>query len=339
MKDKKELNIDWEPLSSVPGLTFRHFAGEEDYSIRLDIANACKEVNHQDTVFTLEDIKNDELWTKNYDIHQHLVYVELDGTPVGYFANSWETEPDGKVIYYPFGSLLPDVWGRSIAALMLRYAEEQCRQIATDKHVGLNKRIRIWKKQKAVESVEFFKQHGYGIERNFYSMNRPIDLPLDPCPLPEGIEIRPVEPAHYRAIWDADNEAFRDHWGYSDPSEEMYQAHLKDRLFQPHAWKIAWEGDQVVAGVHNIFDAEENETYERKRGYTEDIFTRRPWRGKGIAKALIAESIRMFRDMGMEETHLGVDADNTSGALRLYQNMGYQVEEEKSSYMLCKMLE
>lgn len=339
MNEKKELFIDWEPLRSVEGLTFRHFAGEEDHQIRLDIADACKEVNGWDWVITLEDIKNDELWTKNYDIHQHLIYVDLDGTPVGYFGYSWDTEPDGKVIYNPFGSLVPTVWGRGIATLMLRYAEEKCRQIAADKHAGLDRRIRVWRKKKAVESVEFFKQHGYEIERYFYSMNRPIDLPLDPCPLPEGIEIRPVEPAHYRAIWDSDNEAFRDHWGYSDPSEEMYEAQLKDRLFQPHLWKIAWDGDQVVAGVHNILDEEENDTYHRKRGYTEDIFTLRPWRGKGIARALIAESIRMFRGMGMQETHLGVDADNTSGALRLYQKMGYVVDKDKTSYMLFKKLE
>jgi len=110
-------------------------------------------------------------------------------------------------------------------------------------------------------------------------------------------------------------------------------------MFQPHLWKIAWDGDQVVAGVHNMLDEEENKTYHRKRGYTEDIFTLRPWRGKGIARALIAESIRMFRGMGMQETHLGVDADNTSGALRLYQKMGYVVDKDKTSYMLFKKLE
>ena len=47
----------------------------------------------------------------------------------------------------------------------------------------------------------------------------------------------------------------------------------------------------------------------------------------------------MFRGMGMQETHLGVDADNTSGALRLYQKMGYVVDKDKTSYMLFKKLE
>ena len=339
MNKKKELYIDWEPLRSVEGLRFRHFAGEEDHQVRLDIANACKEVNGIDYLITLDDIKNDEKWTKNYDIHQHLLYVEMDGRPVGYVGYSWDEEPDKKVMYYPFGNLLPDYWGLGIAHLMLRYAEEKCRGIAAERHAGRDRRFRCWYRQKAEKPIGFLKQNGYEIERYFYSMNRPIEQPLDACPLPAGIEIRPVQPEHYRAIWDADNEAFRDHWGYSDPTEDMYQAHMNDRMFQPHLWKIAWDGDQVVAGVHNMLDEEENKTYHRKRGYTEDIFTLRPWRGKGIARALIAESIRMFRGMGMQETHLGVDADNTSGALRLYQNMGYVVDKDKTSYMLFKKLE
>ncbi|HOU00520.1 MAG TPA: GNAT family N-acetyltransferase, partial [Anaerolineaceae bacterium] len=63
---------------------------------------------------------------------------------------------------------------------------------------------------------------------------------------------------------------------------------------------------------------------------------RRPWRGKGVASALIAESIRMFREMGMDHTHLSVDADSLTGALRLYQNIGYEVDDTQTSYNLCK---
>ena len=169
-------------------------------------------------------------------------------------------------------------------------------------------------------------------------MQRPIDLPLGEHPLPAGLEIRPVDPSQYRAIWDADQEAFRDHWGYTEPTEEMYEAWQKDRLFQPQFWKVAWEGDQVCGMVHNFYDPVENETYNRKRGYTEEISVRRPWRGKGVAKALIAESIRMFREMGMDHTSLGVDSQNYSGALKLYLSIGYAVDEEQTSFNLYKPL-
>lgn len=330
--------ITWEPLTGVPGLTFRHFAGEEDHRTRFEIANATKEINGVDWNITMEDILNDEKWTSNYDIHEQLIYVELEGRSIGYFGYSWDTELDGKILFLPWGSLLPEYWGQGIANLMLHFAEEKCREIAAAMPANTDKRYRIWKKKKAVAYMDFLRKNGYQIERYFNCMKRPIDLPLDEYPLPPGVELRPVQPEHYRLIWDANWEAFKDHWGYTPPTEDMYQVSLTDRYFQPNLWKVAWEGDQVCGVVHNFYDAVENEMYQRKRGYTEEISVRRQWRGKGVAKALIAESIRMFRDMGMDHTWLSVDSQNTSGAHRLYESLGYSIVEEEASYNMFKML-
>jgi len=330
--------VDYKPLATIPGLAFRHFAGENDHLIRLDISNACKEVNGFDHIITLDDIKNDELWSANYDIHQQLIYVELDGETIGYFGWNWQEEQDGTMVFWPFGNLLPDHWGKGIEELMLLFAEEQCRSAAANMPAEQKKIFRTWRKNKAKDIVAFFKKHGYQPERFFFEMNRPIEKEISECPLPEGVEIRPVEPTHFRAIWDAEQEAFRDHWGYAQPTEQMYEAWQKQRLFRPEYWKVAWEDDQVCGMVLNFFDEEENKEYNRQRGWTEEISVRRPWRGKGLAKALIAESIRMFRDMGMEETALGVDSDNPNGALKLYENMGYAVEEDKKSMILSKPL-
>jgi ribosomal protein S18 acetylase RimI-like enzyme len=76
--------------------------------------------------------------------------------------------------------------------------------------------------------------------------------------------------------------------------------------------------------VLNRLDEAQNEQYGRKRGYTQDIFVRRPWRRRGLARSLLVRSIEMFREMGMEETALGVDTQNPSGAFRLYESVGYR---------------
>jgi len=330
--------IEWTPLQSIPGLTFRHFNGEADHLIRLDISNACKEVNGFEWIITLEGIKNDELWSTNYDINQQLIYVELEGKAVGYFGWNWQEEMSGTVIFWPFGNLLPTVWGKGIEELIFQFVEEKCQQIAVTMPADKRKIYRTWRKTKAKDIIAFFESHGYQPERYFNEMTRPIAKEIPACSLPEGLEIRPALPEHYRAIWDADQEAFHDHWGYAETTEEMFEAWQKERLFRPEYWKIAWEGDQICGMVRNYFDEQENEEYHRKRGWTEEISVRRPWRGKGVAKALIAESIRMFREMGMEETALGVDADNPNGALQLYKSMGYEVEEDKKSMMLYKPL-
>ena len=49
-----------------------------------------------------------------------------------------------------------------------------------------------------------------------------------------------------------------------------------------------------------------------------------PWRGRGVASALIVRALGALRDRGMTEAALGVDAQNETGALRLYEAMGFR---------------
>ncbi len=150
--------------------------------------------------------------------------------------------------------------------------------------------------------------------------------------MPPKLEVRPVLDEHIRPIWDADVEAFRDHWGYVPPNEESYQHWLEWRCFNPELWKVAWDGDQVAGMVLNFIDEQENEKYQRKRGYTESISVRRPWRRRGLAQALIAESFHFLRDLGMEEAALGVDTQNLTGAFRLYESMGFEKVKRWTDY-------
>lgn len=84
--------------------------------------------------------------------------------------------------------------------------------------------------------------------------------------------------------------------------------------------------------VLNFLDEAENEEYQRKRGYTEGISVRRPWRRRGLARALLTRSLKMFQDMGMTEAALGVDTQNLSGALRLYESVGFQPVKKLTIY-------
>ena len=168
-------------------------------------------------------------------------------------------------------------------------------------------------------------------------MERPIEAPIPEAPLPEGLEIRPATFEHFDAILAANNEAFRDHWGHSPITEEDKRAFREHPTTRPEYWKVAWDGDEVAGMVLNFVDADENRKLGRKRGYTEDICVRRPWRKRGLASALIAASIHMFRELGYEETALGVDADNPNGALGLYESFGYQTSTRHAIYQ--KVLE
>jgi ribosomal protein S18 acetylase RimI-like enzyme len=59
---------------------------------------------------------------------------------------------------------------------------------------------------------------------------------------------------------------------------------------------------------------------------------RRPWRRQGLARALIARSLHVLRERGMDHAALGVDAENPNGALQLYRSMGFQVVKVFTTY-------
>jgi GNAT superfamily N-acetyltransferase len=173
---------------------------------------------------------------------------------------------------------------------------------------------------------------GYGPVRYGYEMVRPDLENIPDLPLPEGLEVRPVKPEHYRLIWQALNEAFKDHWGSVEWREEWLEEWMESPTFNPDLWQVAWDGDQVAGTVLNFINHKENEEYDRKRGWTEYICVRRPWRRQGLAKALIARSLHVVKEQGMTEAALGVDTQNPNGALQLYEGMGFRPVKHYTTY-------
>ena len=161
--------------------------------------------------------------------------------------------------------------------------------------------------------------------RYFFDMSRPTSDPIPQYALAEGFEIKPADTEEkINKVMKALDKAFEDHFGHTKLTDEIIEAWKKEEDFNPKLWKVAWYGDKVAGSILNYISKDENEKLNRNRGYTENISTLREYRKKGIARALLTESIQMFRDMGLEETALGVDAINPSGALGLYESFGYK---------------
>jgi mycothiol synthase len=165
---------------------------------------------------------------------------------------------------------------------------------------------------------------GYTPYRYHFEMRRPLADPIREAPLPKGLEVRPVTPEQHRAIWEADEEAFRDHWDHAAPVEGDFERFFGDPDLDPSMWQVAWDGDEVAGLVLNTIYRHENEMEGVKVGWLDSVATRRPWRKRGLSSALIARSLQVLRDRGMEVAGLGVDAENPSGALGLYESFGFR---------------
>jgi mycothiol synthase len=317
---------------AIPGLSFRRFRGETDYPHMAALIAVCKMVDGVERSTSTDDIAYTYRHLNNCDPQADMLFAEIDGQLIAYGRLWWDDQADGIRLYHPFGFLHPDWRGKDIGTAMWEAGERRAQEIASGHPKEIMKFFQVEPDETEKALVSLLESHGYQPARYETHMVRDLSHPLPAAPLPPGLEVRPVKTEHYRPISVATNEAFRDHWGAHDESEVEYQAQLDAKDFSPELWKVAWDGDQVAGVIHNFIDQDENEEYQRKRGYTEGICTRRPWRKLGVARALLVESMQMFKEMGMTETALSVDSQNLSGAFRLYEGVGYRKVKQQINY-------
>ena len=327
--------MDMPDAPPVPGLVFRRFRGESDYADMARIANDRFAANGDEWKFTLEEVRHEYTHLSNSDPAIDMLVAEVGGEMVGYWRGQWWDNADGTTIYSTYHFLHPAWRGRGIGRAALLWIEARLRQVAAGHDPARPKFFQGFATQGNRYQAELLEAHGYRPVRHFHTMVRPTLDDIPDFPLPEGLEVRPVLPVHYRAIWDADVEAFRDAWSFGEPDEARYQSWLTDQTtFQPELWQVAWDAatNEVAGQVQTFIDHAENERFNRRRGYTENISVRRPYRRRGLARALIVRSLRAQRDAGMTASTLNVDSESLTGATRVYEDCGFRVTQTNTLF-------
>ena len=304
---------------------FRVFQNEADYALMYSILMESTKADQVVETATLDDIKNWCAPSARFDPKQDILFALDDkGTEIGFSRMSWYTGKDDVKLYTQASYLIPEYRKLEIWSEMVKENELRLREIAA-KHPYHQRFFQSWATEIQKEWIGVLENKGFKAVRHFKNMLHSLEHIPD-YKLSDGIELRPVQDDHYRRIWEAQREVQRELFEYVAEywTDDRYPAWLKNPSHTPHLWQIAWDGDQVAGMVLTRIDKTENQVRNRKRGYTEHVFVRRPWRQRGIAKALIARSLQEIKEQGMEEAELGVDAENESGAYEFYRSMGYQ---------------
>jgi mycothiol synthase len=325
-------NLEITGAPPIPGLRFRYFQGESDYPKILDVFNACREVDEIEYAMTIEGIAHNYEHLERCNPFTDMIFAEVDGQPIAYSRVGWFLEGSGDYIYYALGWIKPEWRRKGLGTAILKHNERHIRKIATEHPAEAQKYFQNDHEGQQVGVAALLKANGYQEVRWGYRMTRPTGDPLPEAPLPPGMKVRPVTEADIRPIWEAAHEAFSESWGFAPATEEGYQRWISGLYFDPSLWKVAWDGKQVAGMVLNFVDTDYNREYGIQRGWTDPICVRKPWRRRGLARALLVQSIEMFRQMCFDETALGVDTQNPNHALDLYAGVGYKMIREGITY-------
>ena len=321
-----------ETLRELDRFEHRRFAGPADYPEFARIITACARGEGDDRVETAEGIAAGYAHLERCDPARDLTVVEIDGKAVAYSRVWWDQEPDGPRVYRHVCFVDPDHGVRGIGTALFSWNEERLRDIANEHEGEQEKLFEVWSNDRNEGATALARVFGYDRITYAAEMVRPTVDDLPDHPLPEGLEIRPVREEDIRTIWEADVEAFRDHWGFVEQTETDYQRFRAYPYLDPTLWKVAWDEQGVAGQVKSFIDTAANEEHGRKRGWTEQISTARRWRRCGVAKALIVESIRELASRGMTDVALGVHTENPNGAFDLYAGLGYEVVKTWTTY-------
>jgi mycothiol synthase len=265
------------------------------------------------------------------DIARDLVLVELDGRLVAMTAVPKEVRA-GVPTYEVWGKVAPELRRRGVGRWLLAWSIERARQRAAAEHPDGPVVLGAHAGDQEVAARALYESVGLRPVRYFFLMRRaPLD-DLTVPPLPDGLELRRVTPDMHRTIHDASTEAFQDHWEAHDHGDEGFRVKFSQPELDTDLWAVAWDGDQVAGVVEAWIWPEENRRLDVRRGWLEEVSVRRPWRRRGLARALTATAMVRLRDAGMEEAALGVDAENPSGALGLYESLGFTVFQRSMAF-------
>jgi mycothiol synthase len=168
-------------------------------------------------------------------------------------------------------------------------------------------------------AARLMERHGYRDVRRFYELA--IELDDEPA-VPGGVPIEVLDPADGRAFYEALDEAFQDHWEHhARPFDEWWERHTGGQNYDPSLWFVVRDGDEIAAAARN-------EAGRNGGGYVGHLGVRRPWRGRGYARTLLLHTFAEFHRRGIRRVTLGVDAENPTGATKLYESVGMTPEQE-----------
>src|SRR5919198_1757222 len=210
--------------------------------------------------------------------------------------DTWAWEHDGRLVAFGIlrsrgeelsvnGFVHPDFRGRGLGTAILQATEARARERGARK---LDNGILAVDRAAAA----LLEANGYCDVRHFYVMTIELDGPPPAPEWPEGLEPRPFEREHVRAFHAADDEAFADEVDYeSEPFEEFVERRVESPHFDPTLWTAVWDGDEIAATL----------IADRKRfgaGWIAGLGVRRPWRRRGLGRALLLRAFGRYYERG-----------------------------------------
>jgi mycothiol synthase len=309
-------------------------AREDDVEIVVDLINAAA-LNDTGRVATNREEKLIEWGLPQFCPETDtLLVLAPEGRPVG-FVELWDEEP--FVRKYLWGRVHPDYRGRGIGNRLMAWAEARARQSLDKAPPEARVSVHTSTLHENRPAHELFEARGYTPARFFFRMLIEMEPGAPPPPpvWPEGVRVRPfVLGQDDRAVHATINEAFKDHWGFisGETFEEWLHWIKEDEQFDPSVCFVAVTGETGEEQIVGVLMSRPQWEEDASVAWIDELGVLRPWRRRGIARALLHQAFGKFHRRARYKVGLGVDGGSLTGATRLYEQASMRIFQQNDAY-------
>lgn len=262
------------------------------------------------------------------------IVLSPQGDPIGYI-DVWDlSEP--PVHPWIWGQVHPQWERKGIGTALITWARTRAREAIS--RVPEDARVSMMAYTLSTHEPTKALFESLHLKPIRHSWRMVIDLPNPPSTpkWPQGITLRGYNhPQDAETFYRIEDDVFRDHWGFiQQPFESGFKRWLHHATgrddFDPTLWILAMDGDEIAG----LLRCRPQDDSDPEMGWVSVLGVRRPWRGRGLGLALLLHAFVEFHHRGKQRVGLGVDAENLTGATRLYEKAGMRIERQYSTYEL-----
>jgi mycothiol synthase len=299
----------------------------------INTCQAADNLEHRTTVAKLRERYADP----TFDVDQDLRLWRNGEGELMAIAELWRQPPETEFISHLGFSIHPQAQDRPLAAAILAWAEQRVLSLGTSLSVPIV--LHAGCRDTVLERQQLLQRLGFEPERSFWQLQRSLTTPIpeDNAPsdwrLGSVWRLRTVVPADADRWVDMFNQTFVDHWNHS-PLTLAEFTHWCDRAqYAPHLNLVIETAEgQLAAFAYSEINAEQNARLGRQEGHVCLLGTRRGYRRLGLGRTLLLESLRRLQHLGMTTASIGVDSQNPTGAVKLYQSVGFEPHKSSTVY-------
>jgi mycothiol synthase len=302
----------------------------DDMPGALALANACSQEMIGADEFSLDDYHNS--WSD--PAHDLAADTRIAQTADGMIVGSVELWNNAPFIgCWIWACVRPAFREQGIGTALMDWAEERARVALERAPDGARVVLETFAISSHQPAIALLRERGYSAVHSRLSMSRDLDGDLPKPSWPAGITICTMQAGQELALYRAKNEAFRDHWGHiEEPEQQGFAAwqhrRINDSSYDPSLWFLAMDGDEIAGFSMCQLKTSEDPAM----GWVNSLGVRRPWRRRGLARALLHHSFAELHRRGQSRIGLDVDANSLTGATQLYEQAGMRTIRQTSFF-------